>query len=184
MSINRSFVSQLNFSILINRLENTTFDIQEVSLPGLTLGSVAVSTPFTKIPFAGDHLEFGDFNIKFKVDEKFQNWYEIFKWMTGLGFPKDFKQYSDTKSGLEKTLAGLPLLKPEQKDLSRKIGNIYSPITLTVLTSHKNPLIEFEFIDAFPTSMSPVDFKTTDNSVDYLTAMVSFKYVSYSARIP
>lgn len=184
MSINRSFVSQLNFNVLITRLENTTFDIQEISIPGITLGSTGISTPFNKIPFAGDHLEFGDLNIKFKVDEKFQNWYEIFKWMTGLGFPKNFNQYSDTKYGLEKTLSGLPLLKDKQIDKSRKIGNIYSPITLTVLTSHKNPLMEFNFIDAFPTSLSPIDFKTTDSSVDYLTAMVSFKYLSYSTSIP
>lgn len=184
MTINRSFVSQLNFNIQIPRLENTTFDIQEVSIPGITLGSVGVATPFTKIPYAGDHLEFGDLNIKFKVDEKFQNWYEIFKWITGLGFPKSFQQYADAKSGLEKNLQGLPLLKDKQIDKSRKIGNIYSPITLTVLNSHKNPIIEFNFVDAFPTAISQIDFRTTDNSVDYLTAMVSFKYVSYSTSIP
>lgn len=181
---NRSFVSQLNFSLAINRLPNTIFDVQSTSIPGISLGFTTVETPFANIPYPGDHLEYGDLNITFKVDEKFNNWLEIFKWLTGLGFTKTFSDYADLKSGIQKNLQGLALLQSKQVDVSRKIGNIFSPITLTVLTSHKNPLIEFTFVDAFPTSLSPIEFNTTDATVDYLTATASFKYTSYGVSIP
>lgn len=183
-SPNRSFVSPLNFSLAINRLPNVTFDIQTANIPGLKLGVANMPTPFVSIPYPGDHLQFSDFMIKFKVQEDFANWYEIFKWMTGLGFPKSFKEYFNVQKGIDKNLQGLNIVPSKMVDTNRKIGNIFSQMTLTVLTSHYQPFIAIEFEDAFPVELTPIEFRTTDSDVDYITCSAYFKYTSYKAKLP
>lgn len=181
---NRSFVSQLNYNLVINRLPNVNFDVQAVNIPGLTLGHADQPTPFVKIPWPGDHLDFSDLMISFKLNEDFTNWVEIFRWMTGLGFPRAFKQYGDLKRGVDKSLAGLALVPSKLAETNRKIGNIFSQITLTVLTSHNNPFIQVDFVDAFPVELGPIEFRTTDAQVDFITVKAFFKYTSYDVRLP
>ena len=47
---------------------------------------------------------------------------------------------------------------------------------LSVLSSHNNVNKQFQFKDAFPTSLSGVDFSTQSSDVEYLQADVTFRY--------
>jgi hypothetical protein len=51
-----------------------------------------------------------------------------------------------------------------------------------LLTSYKNPNYEVIFENAFPVSLSGLDFLTTAEDVDYLEAEVVFKYVKYDIK--
>ena len=42
----------------------------------------------------GDKVEYGQLNIGFIVDEYLENYLSLHEWMTGIGFPKDRKQFS------------------------------------------------------------------------------------------
>ena len=52
-------------------------------------------------------------------------------------------------------------------------------ISLIVLNSARNPNYEFVFRSAFPTDLSSIDFDTTDNDVDYVSASATFKYMLF-----
>ena len=89
---NINMLSPLGFKFMINKLPNTNFFIQSINLPGVNLGEVDTQTPFTRLPFAGDHITFQDLTISFRVDEDLANYRELFDWMVALGFPESYDQ--------------------------------------------------------------------------------------------
>ena len=51
---------------------------------------------------------------------------------------------------------------------------------LSVMSSHNNVNKQFQFKDAFPTSLSGVEFTTQGSDIEYLQADVSFRYNEFS----
>jgi len=62
---------------------------------------------------------------------------------------------------------------------NREVGLDFSDMILTVLSNHNNGNKEFQFQDAFPTSLSGVEFTTQATDVEYLQADVSFRYSEF-----
>jgi hypothetical protein len=160
---NKNFLSPLNFTFQIKKAPHVNFFIQKVNLPAISLRSVETSNPFIKIPYAGDHLDFGELKISFKVDEDFQNYLEIHNWLRALGKPEDFAQY--------KAISDIP---------SYTGDGIVSDISIIVLSSAKVANYDISYVDAFPVSLSDINFSTTDNDVNYIEASASFKYTYYN----
>ena len=102
-------------------------------------------------------------------------------WLTGIGFPKDRKQFSEFRSvtsNMSTTTRG------ESKDIgdvkaSTPERAMYSVAMLTILTNKNNPVVECRFRDVFPTSLSGLTYSQNQTDVEYLTATVSFKYEIY-----
>jgi hypothetical protein len=168
----KSFLSQLGFKFTLARAPSINYFVQSASLPSITLNRVDVSNPFIKIPMAGDHLDFGEFTLTYKVDEDLQNYLEIYNWLIGIGFPDSFEQYKSIDSIRKGKNTGLA-------DPLRGYG-VFSDATLTILSSAMNPLHHVVFNDAFPTSLSELEFNTTDPDITYITSTVTFAYRKFS----
>jgi hypothetical protein len=123
------------------------------------LGAAEMPTPFKRIPFPGDKPRFGDLVLSFKVDEKLQNYLEIFNWMAKIGFPEKYEQYASIESA----------------PIGSGLG-VVSDATVSVLNSSMDPTTEFRFENMFPTSLSELDFTTSDTTVNYITARATFKF--------
>ena len=156
---NINFLSPLGFKFTLRRSPTLNFFLTDINIPSVMLGFIETPTPFKIIEFPGDRLDFGDLQITFKVDEKMENYLEIFNWLVALGFPEDYKQY--------KKLA--------DKQPGDKEG-IYSDATLTVLNSVYVPILEIKFEDIFPIAIGDIDFTTTDSDINYVTNTATFKY--------
>ena len=52
-------------------------------------------------------------------------------------------------------------------------------LTLTIMNSANNVTKQIKFVDAYPTMISSLPFDITTTDVEYLTAVVSFKYSYY-----
>ena len=100
----------------------------------------------------------------FHVDEDMKNYIEIHDWMIGLTAPTEHVEYT---SYVAHTL----------KNRSRE--DVFSDAHLQILTSHKNVGRAYKFFDAFPTSLSPLEFDTTDSEIQYLDATLTLRYVTY-----
>ena len=61
-------------------------------------------------------------------------------------------------------------------------GGGFSTIVLTILTSGMNPQMEFHFYDAFPISVSALDFDSANADLEYFTATASFRYQNYEIK--
>ena len=51
---------------------------------------------------------------------------------------------------------------------------------LSVMSSHNNVNKQFQFKDAFPTSLSGVEFNAQASEVEYLQADVTFRYNEFT----
>ncbi len=98
-------------------------------------------------------------------------------WLTGIGFPKDRKQFSDFRSTTQ--------MSAKTRGESKDIGDVRattpelamtSDAVLTILTNKNNPVVECRFRDVFPTSLSGLSYSQNQTDVEYLTATVNFKY--------
>jgi len=159
---NMNFLSPLNFKFQLKRAPAVNFFIQKINLPGLSLPNIDVGTSIINIPYPGDHLLYNDLTISFKVDENLENYMEIHGWLRSLGRLDSYAQ-----------LASKPVYTGE---------GITSEISLMLLTSYKNPNYEIVFENAFPVSLSGLDFLTTADDIDYLKDEVVFKYIKYEIK--
>jgi len=158
---NVNFLSPLGFQFSIKKLPHVNYFIQSVSIPSLELGDLTVQNPFTRIPLIGDHVEFGQLTMSFKIDEDMNNYIELFNWMVELGFPEKFKQSQNIR---------------RSGDLDDKPT---SDGTLIILNSAMRGNIEILFEDLVPLSLSEITFNTTGSTVDYLECQVTFRYTLF-----
>lgn len=141
--------------MIIRRAPSLVYFIQECNLPAISKGNATQPSPFVDRPVPGDKLVFSDFTCTFPVDEDMVNYKEIARWIVGLTFPKQFGQY---------------------KALDGSFDGVYSDLTLMILDSNSNPQHVVIFRDAFPVSLSDIQFETkvTDTVIPVVTA--TFKY--------
>lgn len=159
--LNKNYLSPLNYKFSVKKLPHINFFLQRANIPSLSIVSPSMPNPFVAIPLSGDHIQFGTLSISWKVDEQLKSYQEIFNWLMGLGFAKDYKQYADLAK-------------------KNKTGEgIISDISIVVTDSAKNPRFEFVFVDAFPTYLSDLNLDTTTMDVNYITASATFKYTYF-----
>jgi hypothetical protein len=166
---NRNFLAPVGFKFTLNRAPKVAFFSNSANIPDITLGIAYQPNYLTDIPVPGDKMEFGDFTLRFLVDENLENYLEIQKWMRGLGFPESLKEIYNFQNDNEKF---------EQPNKSQM--NLYSDGTLVILNSNQNLNFQVIFRSMFPYSLSTLQFDATDQDIQYLTADVSFKYMMYN----
>jgi hypothetical protein len=150
-----NYLSPLEFIIVVKRLPNVQFFTQRTTIPSISVAPVDHPTPFKPVYETGDRLNYGDLNFSFIVDEDMSNYIEVFNWIKGLSFPENFDQY---------------------KNLENSTNGIRSDISIKVLNSHKNPTIQIDYFDCFPTDLSDVVLDTTQTDVMHPEATVTFRY--------
>lgn len=160
---NKNFLSPLNFRFQIKRAPHLNFFIQKVNLPTMRLPEVMYPNPVQNIPYFGEHMEYADLIIEFKVDEDLQNYLEIHNWMNKLGTPERLDQYREISQQESYTGDG-----------------VFSDITLIILSSAMNANYEVVFRDCYPSALTELVFDTSDTDVKYLTCSASFKYTLYN----
>ena len=175
------YSSPTQFRFIINQLPKVQYFTTEANIPGITLGEGQFTTPLKDIEILGDKLTYEDLSITFIVDENLENYIEMHTWLTGIGFPKDRKQFSEFRS----TTSNMSV---KTRGESNDIGDVRastpelamtSDAVLTILTNKNNPVVECRFRDVFPTSLSGLTYSQNQTDVEYLTATVNFKYKIY-----
>ena len=168
--------TQFRFDML--KIPNTQYHITEVNLPGIAFGGDAIlNSRYKSMPFMGDTLDFTPLEFTFLVQENLQNWREIWDWMTGIGFPTTPVEFSDAISEAE-----------SEKTLLKRGKNVNpnvltSDATLTLLTNKNNPVIQVEFRNMYPTSLSGLSFNAQDTDASPLTATVTMNYDLYEIKV-
>ena len=172
-SVTYDYLRPNAFRFSIKDLPNTSFTCQSANLPDLQLGSASQPTPFVDIPTIGDKLNFGDFTIRFLVSENMSNYLELYRWLIALGFPKDYNQFKNFV-GIRPSAFPFTVRNDGTSEVLA-----YSDGTLTILDSTNNPKVNIIFKNLFPVSLAALDFDIASQSVEYFTAIASFKYTIF-----
>ena len=77
-------LADVQFKFDVAALPNTSFFIQTVNLPGITLEGAVLTTPqlqnFTRHTGV---ITYEPLNVTFMIDEYLKNWQEVYEWMIG-----------------------------------------------------------------------------------------------------
>ena len=161
---NRNYLSGIGFKFNLAKHPKVDFFSNSARIPEVNLATAVQSTYLKDIDIPGEKLTFGDFTLKFLVDENMENYMTIYNWLVGLGFPesaKDFKDLTTDKTGI------------------RDMKEQFCDGTLRILNSNLREVAKVKFKDLFPISLTSLDFDATSSDVQYLTAEASFKYTIY-----
>ena len=158
------------FRFTIKELPHVSYTCQSANLPSLTLGFAQQPTPFVDINTVGDKMQFGDFAIRFIINEDMSNYIELYNWMVALGFPKSYNQYN---SYTGQKMNRFPYVKNERgnSDIAA-----YSDAALTILDSNNVAKTNILFKDLFPVSLEALDFDIASSTVEYFVGVASFRY--------
>ena len=161
---NRNFLSPIGFKFTLAKEPKVTFFSNSTRIPDINLGTAIQSSYLKDIDVPGDKVLYGDFYLKFLVDENMENYMKVHNWITGLGYPESTEQYAD-------------LIRNNDGTLNPK--NAFSDGNLEILNSNYRSVANIKFKDLFPISLSSLDFEASNTDVQYLTAEVTFKYTIY-----
>ena len=174
---NRNYMSPLGFKLIITKTPKVDFLCQSANIPQISMGTAVQPTYLKDIPVPGDKVLYDNLNVRFIVDEKMENYLAIYKWITGLGYPESIGQLTKLKSDDIRTDTNSP-------DLGDPRYYEFSDTTLQVLNSNYQPSVLINFRDAFPVSLSTLDFDVTTRDYNYFTAEVTFKYTIFNITDP
>ena len=174
---NRNYMSPLGFKLILTKTPKVDFLCQSANIPQICMGTAVQPSYLKDIPVPGDKVLYDDLNVRFLVDEKMENYLAIHKWITGLGYPESIGQYRQLKTDDKRTDRRV-------NDSADPLYFQYSDATLQVLNSNYKPSVLINFKDAFPVSLSTLDFDVTTRDYNYFTAEVTFKYTIYNITDP
>ena len=176
------YASPTQFRFGIHQLPKVEFFTVSANLPGISAGTTTHATPFKDIPIMGEKLEYENLSISFIVDEYLENYISLHNWMIGYGFPRDREQFRTFRDVTSNTPAdgGTPSVDLIGSATPDKA--MYSDAFLQILSNKNNPIVEVSFENAFPISLSALNFTQTATDVEYLVATAEFAYQIYEIK--
>ena len=174
---NRNYMSPLGFKLILSKTPKVDFLCQSANIPGISMGTAVQPSYLKDIPVPGDKVLYEDLTIRFLVDEQMENYLAIYKWITGLGYPESFGQYKQLqKDDFRNSTVTEAIEDPRFFE--------FSDATLQVLSSNYKPSIHVNFKDAFPISLSTLEFDASIRDYNYFTAQTTFKYTIFDITDP
>lgn len=159
-----NFLNATSFKLQFTRLPAVEFTCQTVSLPSMILGGpVIVGTTFSDLQEPGDKITMDQLNVTFLVDEKMNNYIEVYDWIVGLGFPDEFEQFKRLKSGFS--------------DIAPSDG-LTSDANIVIINNNSIPIKRINFKACFPVSLGTVTFDNTPTEIEPLIVEASFGFRS------
>ena len=155
---NRNFVNPIGYLLKLEKFDGVDFFCQTANVPDVQMPTTEIASPFRNLPIIpGGGITFGDFTVRFIVDEDLVNYNSIHTWMRDNG-------------------------NADQKQRTTNELDIYTNAQLHIVTSQFNPAFIVEYIDIFPISLSNLQFDATITDIEYLTAEVTFKHQQFFLR--
>lgn len=164
---NFNFARTTNFRVVFDRLPHVVYYCQGAPLPGMTIGEARQATPLLDFPHPGDKIEFAPWSIRYKVDEDLENFIELSNWMQGIGAPVNNEQYVEYVKGRQWPYAEREIL---------------SDATLMILSNAKNPILQVNFKDCWPTSIEELDLNSVTGDEIEIEGSATFRYSRYEIK--
>ena len=159
-----TYLKPNSFKFLINRAPNVTYTCQSANIPVLDLGAPMQNTPFVDIPQFGDKVRYGEFTIRFLINEDMSNYIEIHDWIKEIGVPYGGSDWGNSNQ-------------PSSfRDTKRIYERGFSDGALLILNSDNIPTVKLSFQDMFPISIEALDFDITTSGMEYFVGVATFRY--------
>lgn len=151
--VNKDPALETSFILEIPGLPHLNYHVQKAPLPGINVPGVPAPYRNHQGVVPGNRINYSAFNVQFLVDEDFENYFGIVDWM------------KDATNG------ELPLM-------GHAAGAVRD-IRLHLLNSNKHNIAGVDYVMAFPTDLSELDFGSDVTDGMPLVANVTFEYQRY-----
>lgn len=168
-NITGNFLSPTSFTFNLSRLPTLTQYVQKVGVPSVNGGSATQPTPLLQIPIRGDQLKYGVLGVTFKLDDKLDNYAELYDWLVDLNHPDSFTESAKISSDTAKG----------QMQLEAANEGLYSDAQIFVLNAQRQPFLAFHLIKIFPTMLSEFMFDSTVQDINYITCHTIFRFQTF-----
>ena len=162
---NRNFLSGVGFKFNLTKFPKVDFFSNSARIPELNLELTRQPSYLKNIDVPGERLTYGDFTLRFLVDENMENYISVYTWLKGLGFPESPKQFKDLTTDV---------------DGQRDSKEAFCDGTLRILNSNYREVAKVKFNDLFPVSLTSLEFDATNTDIQFFTAEATFKYTIYN----
>ena len=159
---NTSLLQTTKYIFSMPRINNVQYFCQEAILPGVALPEMPRPTSVVDLYVPGNKMVYNRFEVTFLIDSELKSWTDIHDWMRQLTTPVKADEYRN-------------LWKRDTVINSNQLAQ-YADGILTIMSGLNNPKFRIKYINMFPTSLSDIQFKTTESADDVLTATASFRY--------
>ena len=155
------------FQLIINRTPTIEYFCQSVNLPSLTVQSVDVPVAQMGLPLKTPvgRYSYENLSVSFLVDEKMENWTEVYNWLLGIS---NFDT-SGSKS------ARFPYVNSDEPG-----GGIFSDAAILVMDGSYNPIKRVEIKDMFPVGLSGIQFSSVSVDTEPIIATATFAFRIYT----
>ncbi len=150
-----NFATANNFQVTIPELPVVTEFIQDIMIPGITLGSFELQNRLIDYEQPGEKMKFPAVDISFIVDENFDTIAECYNWMSTVG--------------------GVSL-----DEANRKLH--WCDITVDLFTNNKNHIRSIVFTDCFPSALGALTLDSGDDG--NLVGILTLEYTSWQLKQP
>ena len=162
---NRNFLSGVAFKFNLTKFPKVDFFSNSARIPELNLELTTQPSYLKNIDVPGERLSYGDFSLRFLVDENMENYMAVHNWLRGLGFPESPQQFID---------------KTTDSDGIRDLEEQFCDGGLHILNSNLRDVAIVKFQNLFPVSLTSLNFDATETDINYFTASASFRYTVYN----
>lgn len=158
-SFNMNAARNNNFLLQFDRIPGVSFMCNSVNVPGISINHAPIPIPTHNPTFRpGDILQYNPLSIRFQINEDFENYIELQKWMRQI----------TPSEGWEETM---------------KVEDAYSNCVVSITDNAQVPIAAFYFNWVLPASIGDIDFSTTSPDDEVLTVDASFVYSSYTMEL-
>ena len=173
--------SQLNqFRLFMPIFPTTNWFVTRCNIPGVTMGQGVQATSLIDMPIVGDKLTYDDFYCTFIVDEQLKNYIEMHDWLVNIGFPSAHSEFN-AKSRPDQFKRPQQTIKNLEHQLTPAVfsatdRDLYCNIDLFILSSKNNPVVKIQMIEAFPTSLTNIEYSSQESETSYAECTATFAY--------
>jgi|TARA_R100000030_G_scaffold79048_2_gene61986 hypothetical protein len=151
-----NYLYQTFYRFSIKRLPRINYFAQKVTLPEFaSVGAIQQPTRFSAVNHPSTKVSFANLNLEFIIDEKLENWRELYNWMRTIYLVNSYDDFED-------------------KDTTH-----FTEGSLHILNSAMVPTQEIRFHNLLPISLSGIEFDSTDPDLAPRTATATFAFDFY-----
>lgn len=177
---NDKFILVLNLPDIVKEInDNVTRNNNRVNVNSLEMSVFGTLTPSIKIdsttvPYGSQSIKvsshardaYDDITFDFKIDNEYRNYWVIYKWLDIL---------NDVKSGIFNADNVI------QVQRGQALKSYSSTFTVYGLDEYDNKKIQFNYVGAFPTRLTEINWNYGDNSE--ITASATFSFTRMEAEL-
>lgn len=156
---NRNYLADNQFTFSIDKLEHLNFMVTSANVPGLNFGEIVYQTPLTDVKIPGDKLIFEPLIVRYKIDERLENFLELQRWIRGLAFATSHLEFDALSKGWG-----------DRVTLDASISIPTNDMAFESVRVH--------YQNCFPTAMEGFELSAEGGTLE-ITSTVTFDYTDY-----